>query len=230
MRVVKKKAHENLTDENISKVIGLLRQDSPITKKEACELLNIRYNTTRLQNIIDDFEQTLARKERFKAEKRGKAASQEEISQVVRGYIDGQNVSTIAEGMYRSPAFVKNIINRLGVPQKQPSNYNKKRDTLLPDECVANEFQVGEKVWLPRENNFGIIKYEITVEYQRTKPGLSECDYLQKYGAKGYRVDVLTPCDLNDSLMPWIDGRKAGYNSFALAYDIGSIRHLEQYL
>ena len=117
MRVVKKKAHENLTDESISKVISLLRQDSPITKKEACEILNIRYNTTRLQNIIDDFEQTLARKERFKAEKRGKAASQEEISQVVRGYIDGQNVSNIAEGMYRSPAFVKNIINRLGVPQ-----------------------------------------------------------------------------------------------------------------
>ena len=76
MRVVKKKAHENLTDESISKVISLLRQDSPITKKEACEILNIRYNTTRLQNIIDDFEQTLARKERFKAEKRGKAASQ----------------------------------------------------------------------------------------------------------------------------------------------------------
>ena len=67
MRVVKKKAHENLTDESISKVISLLRQDSPITKKEACEILNIRYNTTRLQNIIDDFEQTLARKERFKA-------------------------------------------------------------------------------------------------------------------------------------------------------------------
>ena len=36
MRVVKKKAHENLTDESISKVISLLRQDSPITKKEAC--------------------------------------------------------------------------------------------------------------------------------------------------------------------------------------------------
>ena len=132
--------------------------------------------------------------------------------------------------MYRSPAFVKNIINRLGVPQKQPANYDKKRDTLLPDECVAEEFQVGEKVWLPRENNFGIIKHEITVEYQRSKPGLAECNYLQKYGARGYQVDVLTPCDLNDSLMPWIDGRKAGYNSFALAYDIGSIRHLEKYL
>ena len=59
MRTVKKKAHENLTNDNISRVISFLRQDSPITKKEACELLNIRYNTTRLQNIIDDFEDTL---------------------------------------------------------------------------------------------------------------------------------------------------------------------------
>ena len=82
MRTVKRKAHENLTDDNISRVISFLRQDNPITKKEACELLNIRYNTTRLQNIIDDFEDTLERKERFKAEKRGKPASEDEIKPV----------------------------------------------------------------------------------------------------------------------------------------------------
>ena len=122
MRTVKKKAHENLTNDNISRVISFLRQDSPITKKEACELLNIRYNTTRLQNIIDDFEDTLERKERFKSEKRGKPASEDEIKQVVRGYTNGENISQLAEGMYRSPAFVKNIITRLGVPEKMPKN------------------------------------------------------------------------------------------------------------
>ena len=132
MRTVKKKAHENLTNDNISRVISFLRQDSPITKKEACELLNIRYNTTRLQNIIDDFEDTLERKERFKSEKRGKPASEDEIKQVVRGYTNGENISQLAEGMYRSPAFVKNIITRLGVPEKMPKNYNNRKEILLP--------------------------------------------------------------------------------------------------
>ena len=69
MRTVKRKAHENLTDDNISRVISFLRQDNPITKKEACELLNIRYNTTRLQNIIDDFEDTLKEKKDSKLRK-----------------------------------------------------------------------------------------------------------------------------------------------------------------
>ena len=132
MRTVKRKAHENLTDDNISRVISFLRQDNPITKKEACELLNIRYNTTRLQNIIDDFEDTLERKERFKAEKRGKPASEDEIKQVVRGYTNGENVSKLAEGMYRSPAFVKNIITRLGIPEKMPKNYNNRKKCRNP--------------------------------------------------------------------------------------------------
>ena len=53
---VKKKDHENLTAANIERVISELRADSPISKKEACSMLNIAYNTTRLQNIIDDYE------------------------------------------------------------------------------------------------------------------------------------------------------------------------------
>ena len=230
MRTVKKKAHENLTNDNISRVISFLRQDNPITKKEACELLNIRYNTTRLQNIIDDFEDTLERKERFKAEKRGKPASEDEIKQVVRGYTNGENISQLAEGMYRSPAFVKNIITRLGVPEKMPKNYNNRQEILLPEECIAEEFQVGEKVWLPKENYFGIIKREHDLEYQKSMPGLGECNYLEKYGARGYQVDVLTPCDLSQTMFPWLDGNKAGYQAFALSYDIGSIKHLEKYL
>ena len=117
MKMIKKKAHEKLSDDNIQKVIGLLRQESPITKKEACEILNIRYNTTRLQNIIDDYEDTLAFKTKRKDQLRGKPASEDEIKSVVQSYIEGENISTIATDMYRSPAFVKNIINRLGVPQ-----------------------------------------------------------------------------------------------------------------
>ena len=43
MAMVKKKSYENLTAGNIQRVIEALGQDSPITKKEACEMLNIAY-------------------------------------------------------------------------------------------------------------------------------------------------------------------------------------------
>ena len=53
-RGVKKRSHEKLTDSNIKHVMQLLDAESPITKKEACSILNISYNTTRLNKILED--------------------------------------------------------------------------------------------------------------------------------------------------------------------------------
>ena len=53
------KKHENLTKANIAKVIDLLEAEKPITKKEACSILNITYNTTRLGNIITEYKRDL---------------------------------------------------------------------------------------------------------------------------------------------------------------------------
>ena len=88
MKMIKKKAHEKLSDDNIQKVIGLLRQESPITKKEACEILNIRYNTTRLQKIIDDWKDTQEFRARRKAMNKGKPASRDEIKSVAQMYVE----------------------------------------------------------------------------------------------------------------------------------------------
>ena len=60
----------------------------------------------------------LKEKKDSKLRRGGKPASEDEIKQVVRGYTNGENVSKLAEGMYRSPAFCKNIITRLGIPEK----------------------------------------------------------------------------------------------------------------
>ena len=51
-RRIKKRSHEKLTDANIRHVMDLLESKNPITKKEACSILNISYNTTRLNNIF----------------------------------------------------------------------------------------------------------------------------------------------------------------------------------
>ena len=34
----------------------------------------------------------------------------------------------------------------------------------------------------------------------------------------------------NTGIVAWVDGNKVGYHSFALAYDLGSLKHLEKYL
>ena len=235
---VKSKSHEKLSFDNIEKVVGLLEQDSPITKKEACEILNIRYNTTRLQKIIEEHNDTKRFRETRKNQNKGKAASRDEIRSVVQYYLDGENISAIANSIYRSPAFVKGIIERLGVPQKlADSDYEGMKKAMLPEQCVAEEFDYNEKVWYPRKNKFAIVKAEITQLYQSQRKGytcygnITKCiNYEDKYGAKCYNVWVLEPCDTSQTLFPWVDGSKTGFHSSALAYELGSLRHLKEYL
>ena len=235
---VKSKSHEKLSFDNIEKVVGLLEQDSPITKKEACEILNIRYNTTRLQKIIEEYNDTKRFRETRKNQNKGKAASRDEIRSVVQYYLDGENISAIANSIYRSPAFVKGIIERLGVPQKlADSDYEGMKKAMLPEQCVAEEFDYNEKVWYPRKNKFAIVKAEITQLYQSQRKGytcygnITKCiNYEDKYGAKCYNVWVLEPCDTSQTLFPWVDGSKTGFHSSALAYELGSLQHLKEYL
>jgi len=229
MATVKKKSHENLTDENIRKVIELLSDETPITKKEACEILNIRYNTTRLQKIIDEHTDVWEFREKRRSQNRGKGATRDEIKSVIEMYLGGENISEISTRLYRSNAFVKAIVERVGIPSKLPAGFSRTADIMLPEECVSDSFEEGEKVWSARDNGIAIVQREHTLAYQATKPGLNACDYEEKYGAKGYQLYVLTPCDTSKTLFPWLDGTKMGHNSFSVAYDIGSLKHLEQY-
>lgn len=232
------KKHENLTKTNISKVIELLNPEGeakPITKKEACSILNIAYNTKRLDTIIQEHLDDIERVSRMKAKLRGTPASDDEIKWVIRGYLGGENVSEIASRMYRSPAFVKAIIEKIGVPMKlADSDYEGIRSAMLPEQCVAEEFEEGELVWAIRKNSIAKIKYEITVEHQKNNAGYSGyhdpsklVNYEEVYGAKMYRIDVIEKGDFSNTFFPHIE--YGVRHSTQLAYDLGSLRHLEKY-
>ena len=229
------KKHENLTKANIAKVIELLEQEKPITKKEACSILNITYNTTRLGKIIDEHKLDIERTSRMKAKLRGKPATDDDIRFVVQRYLTGENVSSIASSMYRSPAFVKSIIEKIGVPMKLPEgDYEGRRTAMLPDQCVADEFKVGEVVWAIRKNYPAKIVREITVKHQQENAGYAGyhdpsklVDYVEKYGARCYLIYTIETTDLTDTFFPHL--RYAGSYHCQLAYDLGSLKHLEKY-
>ena len=140
---IKKKKHEKLDDTNIKRVIAALEGDSPITKKDACEMLNISYNTTRLSKIINGFKEEQEYRKRRMAKNRGKPASKDELKEMIEMYLDGQTVTNIAKYMYRSPAFIKGNLDRKGVPTR----ISEGEKFIVPDECVKYEFEVGEWVW-----------------------------------------------------------------------------------
>ena len=229
------KKHENLTKANIAKVIDLLEAEKPITKKEACSILNITYNTTRLGNILTEYKHDLERTVKMKAKLRGTPATESDIKFVVQGYLQGDNVSNIATRIYRSPAFVKSIIERIGVPMKLPeSDYAGIRSAMLPEQCVAESFEVGEIVWAIRKNYPAKIVREITPQHQVENAGYAcegditkAVDYEEKYGAKMYLIYTIECTDFSNTFFPHLT--YGGRYCCQLAYDLGSLRHLEKY-
>ena len=216
---IKKKDHENLSSENIQRVISMLQPTSleqkPITKKVACEMLNISYNTTRLDTILSDYQDRLEYVEKRKSQNRGKSASQSEVQEAVQDYLAGANVSTIAKYLYRSPSFVKNILERIGVPQRPPSVEDRKQPAFLPENCVAEEFQSGEIVWSARYHSPAVIVKK------ENKPL-----YQQKYSSECYQIYIFEKEGEADS--PFIQAGIGGFYANSLAYDLGKLSHLAE--
>lgn len=185
--------------------------------------MNIAYNTTRLQKIIEGHLEHKEYVKKRKAMNRGKPASNQEISEAVAGYLRGEPINEIAASLYRSPSFIKNLIERVGVPERTSSE-NTEYD-YIPEECVAEDFVSGEIVWSAKYHSAAIIEDEISIDHQAEKAGYSDVNYETKYSSKCYSIYVLTKTDEPDPF----ERRKPGFSAFALAYDLGKLEHLKQY-
>lgn len=226
MAKVKTKEGENLTPSNIRKVIDLLNPSvegqKPITKKEACEILRIAYNTSRLEKIISDYIEHQQYVKMRRSQKRGTNADTSEIRDAVTSYLQGEGTTLIAKRLYRSHAFIKNLIEKIGVPEKPVAATEKRIVSFLPENCVAESFEKGEYVWSAAEHAIARISHEMSLEYQSSKPGITPIDYEKKYGTKCYAIYVMSPSS-EDSFI------SGGYHSYSLAYDLGKLSHLKQY-
>lgn len=151
-RKVKTQEHEKLDAVNLRRVIELLESDtSPITKKEACRLLNITYNTSRLTRIIEEFKAREEYAKRRKKENRSKPFTQYEIKEIVLEYIKGTSKTQIANMLFRSVASIDNILEQYHIPKKK-SDYDFRKPELLPDEVLSEDYVEGELAWSAKYN------------------------------------------------------------------------------
>lgn len=150
MRKIKLKAGENVSPTNVARVIAYLGEPKS-TKKIACEMLGISYNTTRLANIIEDYNETVARTERLKAKKRGTAIDSTEAASIISEYLETASMQQVSNSHYRSVATIKTVIHKYGADLiSLKSDYF--RPHLIPEAAVRTVFKVGELVWSARYN------------------------------------------------------------------------------
>lgn len=157
MATRKPKESERLDDANIERVIKHLEDKG--TKKDACAILNITYNTTRLANIIDKYLDAKKKDAERRAEKRGKPATDSEVNFAISSYLEGATLDSISASLYRSSSFVKNILEKYSVPIRQ-SAHSYFKPMLIPDEACRDSFKVGERVYSARYDSLAEIKSE----------------------------------------------------------------------
>lgn len=191
-------------------------------------MLNIAYNTTRLDTIIQDFWERQEYTNKRKRENRGKRATSGEINLAISEYLEGETVSQIAKRLYRSPSFVKNIIEKTGVPQRPHNAEERKEPLYFPEECVSDEFKKGQIVWSAKYHAPAQILDELSVDYQAEKPGYQDVNYEKKYSSKCYSIYVMSRVDqTSDFYIQAPD--MGGFHAYALAYELGNLDHLEQH-
>lgn len=147
----KKSDSERLDPVHMERVISLLepKEGKAITKKEACNILNITYNTTRLNTLIEKYKENKARDAAKRAEKRGKPATEGEIQYAIQAYLEGSTVDSISKSLYRGPSFINTILEEYAVP-KRKVGHSYFKPALIPDAATRSEFKIGEKVWSAR--------------------------------------------------------------------------------
>jgi len=156
-RGIRKKDYERLDDATIARVVQLLKQDKPVTKKVACEILNISYNTKRLSSIIQEYEDKIAYTKRRMKENRGRAFGDLELKEIVINYLSGDSISSIAKSSFRSINVIKNKITELHLPERSKNSTYFNPD-LMPDEMVSENFEPKELVWSSRYNSVAEIQ------------------------------------------------------------------------
>lgn len=153
---------ELMTDANIAKVIKLLEPEQgtkAITKKDACQILGMAYNTTRLGTIIEEWKKKQTKNAERRAEKRGKPVTGEERVYIISEYLAGETVDSLSKSTYRSPTFVKSVLETNSVPIRVPgSSYF--CPELIPEGAIRERFKVGEVVYSARYDSTARIDAE----------------------------------------------------------------------
>jgi len=164
---VRVKKGELINDENVLRVIEHLEKGIP--KKEACEMLNISYNATRLAKIIQEYHDRIALIAKQKKALRNKPLSQQDITYICEAYLNKEPLTDIADNIFRTTTVVKNVIKRFDIPLRSASNnyFN----PIILESDILDDYESGDLVFSARYNCIA----EVII---KVKPGIYRI-YLQ---------------------------------------------------
>jgi len=152
-KVIKVKAGERLDEASVKEVIKALGAEAPISKKEACAMLNITYNTTRLTNIIKEYEDKIAFRRRQRAAVRKTPVSILDKKNIVQSFVSGVSVNDIVKDSFRS----LHIVNKVLVEFNMPARTSLGDRILIEEEQTAEDYGKGDLVYSAKYGEYAEI-------------------------------------------------------------------------
>lgn len=135
-----------ISEDTYYRVLDYLAMDGS-TKKVACEMLGIKYNTKRLDTLINEFLEGIERDKRLRAKKRKEPVTKEEIVNLITDYLSGDSLAELSDNYFRSTNVIKYHLEKHGAMLRSNDKVDELNPPMLPDECIAENFEIGEYVW-----------------------------------------------------------------------------------
>jgi len=156
-----KNEEERLDAAHLERVIDMLepKEGKPCTKKDACQVLGIAYNTTRLATLIEKFKEKKAYDAKRRGELRGKPATKEEVTYIIGEYLEGNTVDSISNSTFRPSGFINRVLESNNVPIRQ-SSHDYFKPALIPEGAMRERFNIGEIVYSARYDSIARIDSE----------------------------------------------------------------------
>lgn len=145
-----RRKHVEISDEQYEKVITHL--DGGGTKKAACEMVGIAYNTKRLDNLIKEWLYKKEYSKTMRAKKRKEAVTEVEVAGMITDYLAGCSLSQLSDTYYRSINMIRYHLDKHGAMLRVQKVIDPLNPPLLPEECVSDSFSEGEYVWSAKYN------------------------------------------------------------------------------
>ena len=152
------------------------------SKKAACEMLGIAYNTKRLDTLIENFVNRQELEKAHRAKKRKEAIKPEEVGMWVTSYLNGASMAELSKEYFRSEAIIKHHLEKHGALLRQQKT-DRLNPAMLPEQCVATEFTPGQSVWSAAYNCVAqvVCKYKNPYRIQVLSSGIQEFSYQPAY-------------------------------------------------
>jgi hypothetical protein len=176
------------------------------TKKGACEILGVSNNKT-MESQIEEYDNKLRIDKEIRARKRKEPVLSEELSEIITDHLIGYSMQELSELYFRSTDTIKHHLVKNGALMKQHAKIDQLKPPMLPDQCIAEAFDVGQYVWSAKYNCIarvmaqyknayrlrvwgdGIMQYAYQAPYE-----LGDLSHLEKLGVNLGKLstDVLT--------------------------------------